>query len=77
MNWQPIETAPKNGGRILLGYETGFYEGEITVICGWWTDDKYTSTPLPHWTIDMNLGIRKTKAIQPKWWMPLPKLPTD
>lgn len=35
MNWQPIETAPKDGTCILL-----FIEGQVTE--GWW-DDTYNA----------------------------------
>jgi hypothetical protein len=32
MEWQPIETAPKDGTRVLLAAPGGVY-------IGWWTDD--------------------------------------
>ena len=61
MEWQPIETAPKDGSHILLGNETlssvgswlsdmdygAEYEGQLGV-AGWWCLDSNDCQPT-HW----------------------------
>lgn len=69
--WQSIETAPKDGTRILLlrpGREP---------CCGGWDDDRYAKKPLPHWTDDLAWlwGRRDAKTRTPTHWMPLPPRP--
>lgn len=71
--WQPIETAPKDGTRILL------LRPEREPTCGRWDDEKYANKPEPHWTDDNARlwGRRDTKTRTPTHWMPLPKLPSS
>lgn len=59
MNWQPIETAPKDGTEVLLfaGFDMG--------ICFWREDETMTG-----WT--WGLGKR---FLNPSHWMPLPPPP--
>ena len=72
--WQPIETAPKDGTRILLAHHQNKYENLpplIWVIDGQWganwrTGDDYQ----PHWHHD-----RKLRLVSPTHWMPLPEPP--
>ncbi len=68
--WQPIETAPRDGTRILL-----FVCGRI--ICGAWRDDKYAKRPRPYWGHDLEAytGTRNMKNNPPTYWMPLPAVP--
>lgn len=70
--WQPIETAPKDGTRILLLYPNDVYQGIITV--GQWYADKYSRrTPKPYWNSDLQLeGVRWHQEYSPIAWMPLP-----
>lgn len=66
--WQPIETAPKDGSPVLLGsegggwVEQGYYEADTPSRGGWYM----TNT---HWT-DATDG-----EIHPSAWMPLPSPP--
>ena len=71
--WQPIETAPKDGRFVLLGYKR-----TNDVIVGQWCMEKYHTRPKPYWTNDRERaeGIRRIKSNQPDYWMPLPALPT-
>ncbi|CAB4145767.1 hypothetical protein UFOVP1204_66 [uncultured Caudovirales phage] len=50
MNWQPIETAPKDGTPVLLWLDPPLHSndcwswipfGEICVVTGWTTDTEY------------------------------------
>lgn len=59
-DWQPIETAPKNGSCILAWCEQ--YHSPVTM--------KYYGNL--GWMIDYDLGRMK---YQPTHWMPLPKPP--
>ena len=66
MNWQPIETAPKDGRTILLA--GGFLsDGRPSVRTGYWHDGKR----LKAW-FDTALG---RCAMKPTHWMPLPDPP--
>lgn len=70
--WQPIETAPKDGTDILV-YQTDVSEPSMTVCAfdedwsndGWWTccDGKNADIPL--------------RGPEPTHWQPLPSPPKD
>lgn len=73
MNWQPIETAPKDGRTILLcgGFTSGFASGfndTPAVRTGYW----YNGKRVQAW-YDTVLG---RCPLQPTHWMPLPDPPT-
>ena len=74
VNWQPIETAPKNGTPIL-GYmpATEFDSEEIEVIR--WECTSYNTEPV--WAYgyeDNEYGFRSNFG-EPTHWMPLPEPP--
>ncbi len=62
--WLPIETAPKDGSKILI---SGGYSSPAVTIGRWAKDMKS-----PHWRDD-KLG---RYPITPLHWMPLPTPPT-
>ena len=62
-NWQPIETAPKDGTHILLS------DGSDIVVVGEWYDRSGT----PCWTVSWD-GNEFDDA---SFWMPLPEPPTS
>lgn len=68
-NWQPIETAPKDGTRILaIMYRS--------VVIAAWDDDRCAKHPKPHFVAwSEPWGITADRKNQPKYWMPLPPLP--
>ncbi len=72
MEWQPIETAPKNADILLYCPRRG-------VVCGRWSDERYATKPKPYWTHDRErlFGVRETREDQPTHWMPLPEAPND
>lgn len=64
--WQPIETAPKDGTNILIAYRDGYF-GDMVVTKAAWDEDK------EKW--DKLFSNEYIKDI-PTHWMPLPKPPT-
>ncbi len=69
INWQPIETAPKCGRRILLKYPVDILVN-IKVVFGHYELDKLSYTPKPHFTHDLRelCGARATRQNQPNAW---------
>ena len=67
MNWQPIETAPKEGTAILV------YDGDIMTTAAW---NKMFYDEDPEWVIltydDWDLD---SPRFSPTHWMPLPDPP--
>ena len=73
--WQPIETAPKDGTRVLLYRPGGWPSARVTV--GNYSDERYHTRPRPYWTHDLERmeGKVATRHRQPTHWMPLPAPP--
>jgi Protein of unknown function (DUF551) len=82
MNWQPIETAPKDGTEIIaygirsccLGHE----KDEETWSSVWWASSFYLRGELvdAHW-VESKVGIRYNSRFTPTHWMPLPEPPKE
>lgn len=69
MDWQPIETAPKDGTWVLLTVR--HVEGWPQMEVGQWTaDQKYRVTKAPCWCDTEGLLLPGVTH-----WMPLPKPP--
>lgn len=70
MIWQPIETAPKDGSKMLLWCPAD--GGRVAI--GRWDDDRYSRRPRPYWSL---VGSRTTDSRnrQPTDWMLLPEPP--
>lgn len=64
MDWQPIETAPKDGKTYFIGFA-----GKMAISCVWDDDDQKFVT-WNYW-YERDIG----KDFNPTCWMPLP--PTD
>lgn len=70
--WLPIETAPRDGTKILMA-------------CPWlgvcgpgeWSTDKYAKKPRPYWTHwgERIWGVQRVRADQPTHWQPMPEAP--
>ncbi|MDX4957877.1 DUF551 domain-containing protein [Delftia acidovorans] len=70
MNWQPIETAPKDGSLILLGAPNGVWVGKHL--------PAYTSgfAPKNPWSsMLLNHDHMAERYTRPTHWMPLPAAP--
>ena len=78
MNWQPIETAPKDQ-RVLLYYpkEASMYSEE-KIVCGEYTTEAFRNTMISFWNNDSWFlwGAREIKKRQPTMWCTL-ELPTE
>lgn len=74
MQWQPIETAPKDGTNIMVTCP------RLGVCCpAHWDNDQYAKKPRPYWTHwgERIWGITWVRNDQPTHWMPLPAAPID
>lgn len=71
-DWKPIETAPKDGTRILL-----FQRGKV--VCGSWDEQPLNSKPKPFWSHDRIrvFGVTDARENPPTHWMPLPPPPAE
>jgi hypothetical protein len=68
MNWQPINTAPKDGTSVLLYQPKGRYYHECMMVAAWSTS----------WMPDGIGGYEWENELQaPTHWMPLPLPPTE
>lgn len=77
MEWQPIETAPKDE-RILLYRPTAGFTWTRVVI-GRFDSDRYAKRPRPYWQHDLEhlAGKAEGRAVNPTHWMPLPAPPSE
>jgi hypothetical protein len=66
--WQPIETAPKNGTPILLGHS----EDEFCLVGEWWVEGWWSSGPFKATPLDAGELPMISIAFVPDQWMPLP-----
>jgi hypothetical protein len=83
MNWRPIETAPKDGQSILIGWQD--QECGWQTRCAWWDvqfdlkwdEEKEGSYYRPAWTDAriMSFNYEETYSYEPTHWMPLPPPP--
>jgi len=70
--WQPMDSAPREGTRILVLVRTpfkGYHE------LAEWDDDKYANRPAPYWRTTGARGTREQRVSPPEAWMPLPAIP--
>lgn len=69
-DWQPIETAPKDGTAVLV--YPGTWSGRSASIAKW-ESDKYAKKPRPFWRRDDDMGrVTISRERSPTHWMPLP-----
>ena len=71
--WQPIETAPKDGTRILALLRWGYSDGtagETQTVIYWYGGGLFWVVPIP-----MNYVQGLDSDVAPTHWMPLPKPP--
>jgi hypothetical protein len=70
MQWQPIESAPKDGSAVLLcDFSEGTYRTTEypSVVVGWWDDGE--------WRDMGDIGCCGQYNYDPTHWMPLPEPP--
>lgn len=72
--WQPIETAPKDGTLILLFRPTALPWGKVAP--GKWNSQADHKRPSPFWDMWLRIGgTYESRAWEPTHWMPLPAPP--
>jgi hypothetical protein len=73
IDWEPIETAPRDRRLLLWGPGCG-------LVFGKWDDDRYATRPKPYWSLQNNLRLRITYAREnpPTHWAEIegPQEPT-
>lgn len=82
--WQPIETAPKDGARVLVtsystanwsdGVDRSYWQTQVAwLVCGEWITESHEDSQYGC----VNIPYRNPYANGPTHWMPLPAPPTD
>ena len=71
MNWQPIETAPKDE-RVMLYYP------KRGPTFGYWNSQECATKPRPYWKHDLQylFGIPDARQNPPTHWAPKPDPPS-
>lgn len=71
MDWQDIESAPKDGTRVLLAYAQD--DGRIVATCGEWLARQ--AHRRAYWSHDheSTFGVYWTLRHQPTYWAPIPR----
>ena len=70
MSWKPIDTAPKDGTKILLCRPTIRPDsfGVFCQVAAWWEGEN-------NWIVYMSQPLEKPVHFEPTHWMPLPAPP--
>lgn len=91
-DWQPIETAPKDGSSILLAGKADVDGSQFSSVSqGWWVDREEGQVDQPShdagfvdcnyslWHPGRSFGAESSQypSSQPTHWMPLPKPPSE
>jgi hypothetical protein len=73
--WQPMESAPKDGTRVLVLIDQVGTRGR-SVWTARWDDSRYAKKPRPYWSWDWKgADVQEMRNNPPIAWMPLP--PTE
>lgn len=73
-NWQPIETAPRDGSYILLAAPSGYTTTPLRAAVGCWSDGGHYGPSAAGWRT--HSGDWFTDAGKDAtYWMPLPSMP--
>lgn len=65
--WMPIESAPKDGTRIIVWPPT--WHGGVS--CAKWDLDRYAKNPRPYWNRVDALRVGDSRDHPPTHWMPV------
>lgn len=68
--WQPIETAPRDGTEIL-----GWCEIGVVVVS--WNEQRFHKNPKPYWDSNRQSVTWMREYCQPTHWQPLPQPPKE
>lgn len=83
-DWQPIETAPKDGSPVLLyhtmcdnGYQdVGYWDEKFHTNYDEWSEEKMEPSYRGGWTAGAYAADEELVELFPSHWMPLPNPPT-
>lgn len=69
MNWQPIETAPKDRNILVAG--------RMAVFLARWDDQQFHEHPKPYFVTQQSFGVgwNRDNSTKLTHWMELPELP--
>ena len=73
--WRPIESAPKDGTRVVLFWPEGSLYSSDHQEHGRWDDDCYAKKPQPYWTGERPHCRSAYRRSPPTHWQPLPPSP--
>jgi hypothetical protein len=68
--WQPIESAPKDGTHVLLWFPAGYWATEVHVAIGLWDSGEDEG-----WYAGDESHSMTAHGAPPTYWMPLPAPP--
>ncbi len=72
VSWQPIETAPRDGTRVLL-----WWDGDFAPVAHW-EPDGWAYHMTMNWMADRGCVIADALlGYEPTHWMPLPEPPQE
>lgn len=73
--WRPIESAPKDGTRVMLCRPRA--GNDVRIVFGSWDADPYAQKPRPFWSDDQDRiwGRDHQRKMVPTHWQPLPAPP--
>lgn len=74
--WQPIDTAPRDG-TVVLVYPPTFTSNGQTCSAARFDDDRYSQRPRPCWKRDDAIHITTSRDKPPTHWMPMPAPPGE
>lgn len=80
MDWQPIETAPKDGTPIRGLYDDGRPEDEAIEDGLYWSEERYCILGAPQGSMGPGWVSREAGDLPvdaPAYWMPLPAPPLE
>lgn len=73
MKWQTMETAPKDGTRILVHSNEFYHDSEMAVV--YWKELKTYHGIYGNWEVTCFGGHDAESEVEPTHWMPLPEPP--
>lgn len=73
-DWQPIETAPRDGTRVIV-----YCPRRGVCAPAYWDDCRYARKPIPYWRHygEFVFGVWETRRDQPTHWMPMLPAPDE
>jgi len=80
MDWQPIETAPKDCSTILICAKSPLYDQPRAYMARWSIPYEAAPDDQCWWDLNTVPGLPGRSVMPPEWvshWMPLPPPPSD